>query len=465
MSKKTKTQSTQNSTATVTPNNPTWVSQGLENVGGGLQKLMGMDPRSFVAGPSALQTKAFSDATNLTSSPHFADAGNIFKDVAGAGANTYDAVTGEAVGYDPVTGEAKGYTASSLLDGLDRYMSPYTNDVVNSALADFDYGAGQTRANQALDEARSGAFGGSGAAITRAMTEGDLARGRAATSANLRDLGFQRGTGLSFQDAAMRNEAARYNADALNRVNLANMDAQNSAAAARAAAQNQFGLANLNALNNAGQFNASARDAALARQLSAGSALAGLGSTMSADQRANIALTGSLGQDQRAIEQAQAAAPLSVLQQIAATYGGMPLNLLSGQTTTGNSTSTSKTSDPMSVIGTLGSLALAPFTGGASLLGLGALGGGAGAGAAGLGGYSNAALSGASGFTGLSDRRLKTDIEKVGERDDGLGVYAFRYLWSPVRHIGVMAQEVLNVKPEAVVHLPGGYMAVNYGAL
>ena len=434
MSKKTKT--TSQSTQTMTPNNPTWVTQGLESVGGALQGLMGMDPKSFVAGPSALQTKSYQDAGNLSLSPMYGQAGDIFGNVAKAGANTYDATDAGS----------QGYTASSLLEGLDRYMSPYTNDVVNSALADYDYGAGQTRATQALDEARSGAFGGSGAAITRAMTESDLARGRAATSANLRDQGFMRGAGLSAQDAGFRNDALQFGADAANRAALAN-------AAAR---------------NDAGRYNAGAQDAAAARQLAAGGALASLGQATGADQRANLALQGQLGADQRAIDQALASAPLSVLQEIAKTYGGLPLNLLSGSTTTGNSTSTSKTSDPMSVIGTLGSLALAPFTGGTSLLGLGlgALGGaGAGATAAGLGGYSNAALSGASGFTGISDRRLKADIEKLGEREDGLGIYAFRYLWSPIRHIGVMAQEVLNVKPEAVIHLPGGYMAVNYGAL
>jgi len=129
----------------------------------------------------------------------------------------------------------------------------------------------------------------------------------------------------------------------------------------------------------------------------------------------------------------------------------MPLNLLSGETVTGNSTSTSKTSDPMGMIGTIGSLALAPFTGGGSLAALGM----------------NAAKAGMmnAGKVAFSDRRLKTDIEKIGEREDGLGVYVYRYLWSPVRFIGVMAQEVLKVKPEAVIHTPSGYMAVNYGAL
>jgi hypothetical protein len=143
-----------------------------------------------------------------------------------------------------------------------------------------------------------------------------------------------------------------------------------------------------------------------------------------------------MGAEQRAIAQALAGAPISVLQALAGTYSGLPLNLLSGETMTGSQTgsSTSKSWDPMSVFSN-------------------ALNAG------------GSAAQGASAIMALSDRRLKADVEKLGERPDGLGVYAFRYLWSPVRHIGVMAQEVLDVKPEAVVHLPGGYMAVNYGAL
>jgi len=64
----------------------------------------------------------------------------------------------------------------------------------------------------------------------------------------------------------------------------------------------------------------------------------------------------------------------------------------------------------------------------------------------------------------FSDRRLKEDIKRVGETDDGLGVYTYRYKGSPVRQMGVMAQEVEKVKPGAV-HRIGGYRAVDYGAL
>lgn len=65
----------------------------------------------------------------------------------------------------------------------------------------------------------------------------------------------------------------------------------------------------------------------------------------------------------------------------------------------------------------------------------------------------------------LSDARLKRDVQKVGERPDGLGVYLFRYLWSPIWYVGALAQEVLRIKPEAVVETPEGWLAVRYGWL
>ena len=65
-----------------------------------------------------------------------------------------------------------------------------------------------------------------------------------------------------------------------------------------------------------------------------------------------------------------------------------------------------------------------------------------------------------------SDIRLKRDIALVGRRGDGLGVYSFRYLWSDTVFVGVMAQEVALIHPDAVVR-DGltGYMAVDYGRL
>lgn len=65
----------------------------------------------------------------------------------------------------------------------------------------------------------------------------------------------------------------------------------------------------------------------------------------------------------------------------------------------------------------------------------------------------------------FSDRRLKTDIRKVGRLDNGLTVYSYRYKAGGPVQIGVMAQEVAQVNPDAVHTHESGYLMVDYGAL
>ena len=62
-----------------------------------------------------------------------------------------------------------------------------------------------------------------------------------------------------------------------------------------------------------------------------------------------------------------------------------------------------------------------------------------------------------------SDVRLKKNIKQIGNYK-GLGVYSFEYLWNDEPQVGVMAQEVERVNPDAVIEV-GGYKMVNYGAL
>jgi len=65
-----------------------------------------------------------------------------------------------------------------------------------------------------------------------------------------------------------------------------------------------------------------------------------------------------------------------------------------------------------------------------------------------------------------SDIRLKRDIALVGRLDDGLGLYRYRYLWSDTVYVGVMAQEVALIHPEAVVRSGlDHYLRVDYGRL
>ena len=65
----------------------------------------------------------------------------------------------------------------------------------------------------------------------------------------------------------------------------------------------------------------------------------------------------------------------------------------------------------------------------------------------------------------LSHARLKRDIALVGRLANGLGLYRYRYLWSDTVYVGVMAQEVALLHPEAVVHGADGYLRVNYTRL
>ena len=64
----------------------------------------------------------------------------------------------------------------------------------------------------------------------------------------------------------------------------------------------------------------------------------------------------------------------------------------------------------------------------------------------------------------LSDARLKTDVEPVGMLNNGLPLYSYRYTFDPdgPTHIGVMAQEAAQVKPDAVGVTPEGFLMVDY---
>lgn len=62
----------------------------------------------------------------------------------------------------------------------------------------------------------------------------------------------------------------------------------------------------------------------------------------------------------------------------------------------------------------------------------------------------------------LSDRRAKRNIKRVGTLDNGLGVYLYTYVHGGPPQIGVMADEVEGVHPEAVVMGPDGYKRVDY---
>lgn len=96
-------------------------------------------------------------------------------------------------------------------------------------------------------------------------------------------------------------------------------------------------------------------------------------------------------------------------------------------------------------------------------------------GIAGLGGQSTGTQQQKAGFGGIlsaglglaglfSDRRLKEGIKRVGQTDDGVPIFTYRYKGSDQVHMGVMAQDVAQVRPDAVSERHG-YLAVDYGAI
>lgn len=251
---KTTTNSSGTFNNTTTPVLPTWVTSPVEAATNRVGSLLGQAPGGLVAPTHPLQQQAAGAAAGL--SPDTAWLKPF------AQANT------------PFASGGKAY------DWVGRYMNPYLDQVVDTSAADLDANAGQVRAQQALDLAGSGAFGGSGAALTQSMTEGELARARGTTLSGLRSQGFN-----------MALQAASGDADRATQARIAN---------AQLALQDR------------------------AQKI-------GLGFEADANQRANIATQAAVGETQRAIDQQQRQAPVTNTQQIVAMLNGLPLGLFAGQ--------------------------------------------------------------------------------------------------------------------------------------
>ena len=96
-------------------------------------------------------------------------------------------------------------------------------------------------------------------------------------------------------------------------------------------------------------------------------------------------------------------------------------------------------------------------------------GGGRGGGMS-MGGGGGFRGGGGGGFRGggggrRSDLALKHDVVLLGRLDNGLGYYRFSYLGSDKAYVGVIAQEVRQVMPQAVERGSDGYLRVHYEKL
>lgn len=88
--------------------------------------------------------------------------------------------------------------------------------------------------------------------------------------------------------------------------------------------------------------------------------------------------------------------------------------------------------------------------------------------------YANAQWNTIMGFAGMaatlaggymaagSSKKLKDNIVKVGKSNDGHNIYNFNYKGDNRRFVGVIAEEILEQKPEAVRTMPNGHLGVIY---
>lgn len=288
------------STSTTTPNVPDWASNLTQTVAGQVGGLTGLDPRGLVASMQPLQGLAAANAGGLSGSPwNFNTAADLAR---GVGDISWTAPYLNAGGPS-----ASGSQASQFVGN---YMNPYLQQVVDATSADLDASDGAVRARQALDLAGSGAFGGSGAALTQSMTEGELARARATALGTLRSQGYQAALGAASGDADRASQASIANAQTA-----------------------------LQAQQQKAQLALQARQ----QQLDAANQLVGLSTAYDANQRANIGVQQQVGDDLRSIDQQQLSAPVTNTQQIVAMLSGLPIQLFTGSTTSGSQTGGSAT--------------------------------------------------------------------------------------------------------------------------
>jgi hypothetical protein len=253
---------TQTNSAT-TPIVPDWASSLTQNVAGRVGGLLDNNPQSLVAPANYLQNLAGANATNLSGTPW-----------------DYDAAA-------ELTGAVANADTPSIAGDINQFMNPYLKQVVGATSADLDANDGRVRAQQALDLARSGAFGGSGAALTQSATEGELARARATTLGALRSQGFGQALGGATAQAQLQQQQQ-------------------------------------------------------AQRLAAAGQLTGIAGQYGANQRANIATQTATGDDLRNVAQQQDQAPVTSTAQIVAMLSGLPINLFTGQTTDGTSNTQTK---------------------------------------------------------------------------------------------------------------------------
>ena len=350
--------------------------------------------------------------------PQMQQAWNLAGNSGGVG---QDAQNASQAGYLNTLGQTPGQVSASTYNpaqlastNLSSYMNPYTQDVINKTLPIMQQQLGLSQDQNQDAAASANAYGGSRQAIQQGVTQAQGAQNMAQMAAQLNQANFaQAQQGAEF-DVGAQNQAGQFNATAQN----------------TAQAQNQQAGLSQEQLNN-----------------TASSGLGQLGTQQMQNNIANYGMLTSAGGLEQNQAQNDINANMSKFNQ-AFQYPQQQLGMMesslgmtpydSATSGTSASTQTQTQSSPMT----------------AALGGLQTLGGLFSSGAGGT-----SAMSGLMGILGGSDRRLKTDIVKVGKHPLGVNLHAYRYKGDPKTYpkvVGPMAEDVKKrFGPGSVSEIPG----------
>jgi len=347
-----------------------------------------------------------------------------------------------SMGYQNVSAPNMTAAQTSQAD-IDRFFNPYTDQVVDTSLADIDR-ARQMQANQAAAQAQAaGAFGGSRGALMEAEIGRNALDQAARTAGDLRRQGFTQAAQLAQQDVGRRQQAGMLNAQQALQAALANQRAGLTAGSANLNAQLRAALANQNAGNAASQFNINQDQSAQALNQAMG--LQGIQNQLfAANQLANL---GNLGYN-------QATGQLAGVNQAGNQQQALLQMLLGGANAQTQNIIGQPDMDLQRIISVLSGIPFGTSQTTSSSPGL-----------------LDVAQTGAmiASLMGMSDKRLKDNIHLIGKTKANHNIYS--WTWNELARgigadryptVGVMAQEVKATQPEAVVEDEHGYLMVDY---
>ena len=333
----------------------------------------------------------------------------------------------------PIDANQANVTAQTFKDAnVADYMNPYLDQVEKYSLQNLQAGTQQGLNKIGDQAAAAGAFGGSRQGVQEGALMGDAAKRAGELSANIRAQGYDRalqqitGDQNRQMQGALANQAANMQGQIANRdtgLQLGQMDQRSQLA--NQAALMQAALANQETDLRSQMANQQATQNDYARQLQAALGMGSLGNQANAAMGGDISRLLSIGGMQQEQEQKYLSDAYNRFVE-ARDYPKDQLNVrLSalGMSPYGK-TQTTTESSPTN-----------------------------------WGGVAQGAGSALLGLAMMSDKSMKTDMQKVGkDKATGLDVYSYRYKGDPKSYpkvVGLMADDVEDEMPDAVETVAG----------